>query len=202
MPEELCQVSPKLHYVSLARTQTPALCRDFTLQTQIFTQKYRSWLRFYSEIQELTQILLRISEEKIGGWRLWYWLNWINHGGTLAQSGTWVSGATLGGFGSWLFPLSIHLFSPARLGSSHREEVWKNWCSFRSTGVLYILLISLEWQRDIHSRRFFSPNLGRRFVTTLYCKKTRSIFFEKRKRSWWRSSYGATGRSARLPWWR
>ena len=23
--------------------------RDFTLQTQIFTQKYRSWLRFYSE---------------------------------------------------------------------------------------------------------------------------------------------------------
>ena len=24
-------------------------CRDFTLQTQIFTQKYRSWLRFYSE---------------------------------------------------------------------------------------------------------------------------------------------------------
>ena len=26
---------------------------------------------FYSEIQELTQILLRISEEKIGGWRLW-----------------------------------------------------------------------------------------------------------------------------------
>ena len=26
---------------------------------------------FYSEIQELTQILLRISEEKIGGWGLW-----------------------------------------------------------------------------------------------------------------------------------
>ena len=25
---------------------------------------------FYSEIQELTQILLRISEEKIGGWSL------------------------------------------------------------------------------------------------------------------------------------
>ena len=25
------------------------ICRDFTLQTQIFTQKYRSWLRFYSE---------------------------------------------------------------------------------------------------------------------------------------------------------
>ena len=27
---------------------------------------------FYSEIQELTQILLRISEEKIGGWGLWF----------------------------------------------------------------------------------------------------------------------------------
>ena len=26
---------------------------------------------FYSEIQELTQILLRISEEKFGGWGLW-----------------------------------------------------------------------------------------------------------------------------------
>ena len=25
------------------------ICRDFTLQTQIFTQKYRSWLIFYSE---------------------------------------------------------------------------------------------------------------------------------------------------------
>ena len=25
------------------------ICRDFTLQTQIFTQKYRSWLRFYSK---------------------------------------------------------------------------------------------------------------------------------------------------------
>ena len=25
------------------------ICRNFTLQTQIFTQKYRSWLRFYSE---------------------------------------------------------------------------------------------------------------------------------------------------------
>ena len=25
------------------------ICRDFRLQTQIFTQKYRSWLRFYSE---------------------------------------------------------------------------------------------------------------------------------------------------------
>ena len=25
------------------------ICCDFTLQTQIFTQKYRSWLRFYSE---------------------------------------------------------------------------------------------------------------------------------------------------------
>ena len=24
------------------------ICRDLTLQTQIFTQKYRSWLRFYS----------------------------------------------------------------------------------------------------------------------------------------------------------
>ena len=37
------------------------ICRDFTLQTQ----------DFYSEIKELTQILLRISGEKIGGWRLW-----------------------------------------------------------------------------------------------------------------------------------
>ena len=26
------------------------ICRDFTLPTQIFTQKYRSWLRFYSEL--------------------------------------------------------------------------------------------------------------------------------------------------------
>ena len=26
---------------------------------------------FYSEIKELTQILLKISEEKIGGWGLW-----------------------------------------------------------------------------------------------------------------------------------
>ena len=25
------------------------ICRDFTLHTQIFTQKYRRWLRFYSE---------------------------------------------------------------------------------------------------------------------------------------------------------
>ena len=25
------------------------ICRDFMLQTQIFTQKYKSWLRFYSE---------------------------------------------------------------------------------------------------------------------------------------------------------
>ena len=25
------------------------ICRDFKLQTQIFTQNYRSWLRFYSE---------------------------------------------------------------------------------------------------------------------------------------------------------
>ena len=25
------------------------ICREFRLQTQIFTQKYRSWLRFYSE---------------------------------------------------------------------------------------------------------------------------------------------------------
>ena len=25
------------------------ICRDFMLQTQIFTQKYRSWLRFYSK---------------------------------------------------------------------------------------------------------------------------------------------------------
>ena len=40
------------------------ICRDFTLQTQ----------DFYSEIKELTQILLRISEEKLGGWSLWYWL--------------------------------------------------------------------------------------------------------------------------------
>ena len=34
------------------------ICLDFTLQTQTFTQ-------------ELTQILLRISEKKIGGWGLW-----------------------------------------------------------------------------------------------------------------------------------
>ena len=27
---------------------------------------------FYSEIKVLTQILLRISEEKIGGWGLWF----------------------------------------------------------------------------------------------------------------------------------
>ena len=35
-----------------------------------FVTILRSKLRFYSEIQELTQILLRISEEKIGGWGL------------------------------------------------------------------------------------------------------------------------------------
>jgi hypothetical protein len=29
---------------------------------------------FYSEIKELTQILLRISEEKFGGWGLWWGL--------------------------------------------------------------------------------------------------------------------------------
>ena len=37
-----------------------------------FVTILRSKLRFYSEIQELTQILLRISEEKIGGWGLWF----------------------------------------------------------------------------------------------------------------------------------
>ena len=44
------------------------ICCDFTLQTQIFNQKYRSWLRFYSEF-------LR---KKNCGWGLWdqYWLNW------------------------------------------------------------------------------------------------------------------------------
>ena len=36
-----------------------------------FVTILRSKLRFYSEIQELTQILLRVSEEKIGGWGLW-----------------------------------------------------------------------------------------------------------------------------------
>ena len=35
-----------------------------------FVAILRSKLRLYSEIQELTQILLRISEEKIGGWGL------------------------------------------------------------------------------------------------------------------------------------
>ena len=30
---------------------------------------------FYSEIEELTQILLKISEEKIGGWGLWMSVN-------------------------------------------------------------------------------------------------------------------------------
>ena len=46
------------------------ICRDFTLQTQ----------DLYSEIKELTQILLRISEEKFGGWGLWWGLcsfHWI-----------------------------------------------------------------------------------------------------------------------------
>ena len=42
------------------------ICRDFTLQTQ----------DFYSEIKELTQILLRISEEKIGSWGLWCEQGW------------------------------------------------------------------------------------------------------------------------------
>ena len=37
-------------------------CRELRFVTIL-----RSKLRFYSEIQELTQILLRISEEKIGG---------------------------------------------------------------------------------------------------------------------------------------
>ena len=31
---------------------------------------------FYSEIKELTQILLRISEEKIGSWGLWCEQGW------------------------------------------------------------------------------------------------------------------------------
>ena len=45
------------------------ICCNFTLQTQIFTQKYRSWLRFYS----------RVSEEKIGGWSLCYQVQvWSN----------------------------------------------------------------------------------------------------------------------------
>ena len=35
---------------------------------------YASNSDFYSGIQELTHILLRISEEKIGGWGLWSWV--------------------------------------------------------------------------------------------------------------------------------
>ena len=36
-----------------------------------FVANYAPNSDFYSETQELTQILLRISEEKIGGWGLW-----------------------------------------------------------------------------------------------------------------------------------
>ena len=36
-----------------------------------FVATYAPNSDFYSEIQELTQILLRISEEKFGGWGLW-----------------------------------------------------------------------------------------------------------------------------------
>ena len=36
-----------------------------------FVATYAPNSNFYSEIQELTQILLRISEEKFGGWSLW-----------------------------------------------------------------------------------------------------------------------------------
>jgi len=36
-----------------------------------FVATYAPNSDFYSEIQELTQILLRISEEKFGGWSLW-----------------------------------------------------------------------------------------------------------------------------------
>ena len=41
---------------------------------------YASNSDFYSEIQELTQILFRISEEKTGGWRLWCELYTFNPG--------------------------------------------------------------------------------------------------------------------------
>ena len=44
------------------------MCRAVNKDVSRF---YASNSDFYSEIQELTQILLRISEEKIGGWGLW-----------------------------------------------------------------------------------------------------------------------------------
>ena len=59
-----------------------------------------------------------------------------------------------------------------------------------SGNVIYI--------RDTYSALIWGEDLWQSFTA----RKTRSIFIEKSTRAWWRSSYGATGRSARLPWWR
>ena len=47
---KICAFSGKLNVCSKrVLLSWIKICSDFTLQTQIFTQKYRSWLRFYSE---------------------------------------------------------------------------------------------------------------------------------------------------------
>ena len=58
---------------------------------------------FYSEIKELTQILLRISEEKFGGWSLWSGqvsneVLSLYHHGELGNSST---GSKWEGFDNW-----------------------------------------------------------------------------------------------------
>ena len=43
------------------------ICRDFTLQTQNFTQKYRSWLRFYSEFLR-KKLAVEVSDAEALSW--------------------------------------------------------------------------------------------------------------------------------------
>ena len=50
----------ELRFVAILRSKLRFLLRNTGVDSD-----------FYSEIQGLTQILLRISEEKIGGWGLW-----------------------------------------------------------------------------------------------------------------------------------
>ena len=97
------------------------ICRDFTLQTQ----------DFYSEIKELTQILLRISEEKFGGWSLWSGqvsneVLSLYHHGELGNSST---GSKWEGFDE----LGIELLKNKKLINPFFQSVHQRTCDHQST---------------------------------------------------------------------
>ena len=65
---KICAFSGKFNVCSkCALLSWIKICRDFTLQTQIFTQKYRSWLRFYSEF------LRKKLAVEVSGSYFWCW---------------------------------------------------------------------------------------------------------------------------------